>query len=466
LTEFEQPERHHTMTDIPRSERFLTDAIDTLQPPSLAAAIIHDGTLQTVIEHGDATPVRRFRLGTLTHALTALTLDTLSLDWDAPAEHHLTSFRLDSPGTPTLRQLASHTAGLGTARTLVALFRHDAILPADKPLPPLAAHYNGVLKAIVPPGEKWCFSHDGYAVLGQVIADATGQPLTTGIQARLADPLGLDTLTLTPPPDAPPGHNKRGQPVKPYHTPLTGALAAWGSLDDLIALSGALLGGEYDHLLEPVYQLDPRLPGMACAFRVQTVAGRRFIWLNSEVPGYSAALWLAPASGTAVILLANKATDGVLGTVAEKLIYGLTDTEIPPAPATVPPAHLLAGYYAPSPGLLTNLDLWSAYGGGVSVRRRRSVWVISGQIDPSTTRQLHATQDPLAFRYRSNRGEPLVVFHPGAEGETIQRLSIGLYDLHRRPFTHSLGARLILFVFFALAVFIVLVFVIVSGSGA
>ena len=451
------------MTHTDRTENLLDRFVETVNPPGMAAAVIHRGELVTVYEYGYAdldaqtpiTPATRFRLGMVTQAFTAAAVLKSGIDRHAPIDAALPTLTLQTPDAPiTPHQLLTHSAGLGGVRSVRALLRPDDRLPMDDSVPDLPTHYDGEIRAQVEPGTKWCFSRDGYAMLGELLARDAATSTEAAIQAAVFDPLGMAQTDFGQP--ATTAYKKNNTPITPYQTVLAGAMGACGSINDLITFVGALLSADARLLTAedralmwtPHVQLDDRLPGMGYGFRVDVMDGHPIAWINSDIEGYSAAMWLAPESQTAVIALMNTRRDGLLAALARKIISGLLDIETTPSTQTlaqVANAADFVGYFAPTPGLLTNLELWAAYGGGISVRQKGGQLRINGQIDPATTRPLYPTDSPLAFRYQSAGGMPLLVFKRGAD-DTVDRLCIGLYELHRTSYWRSLGGRLMLVV--------------------
>ncbi len=447
------------------AEALITAALDRIPAPAQAVALIHQGRLIYVQEAGDATTQSVFRLGTLSHALTAYAAyHVLNKHLHTPINDLLKNLRVDAPdgGTITPHHLLTHTAGLGTARSLWALVRNDTLHKAGTRTPHLATHYNGVLKGQVAPGEKWCFSNDGYAVLGQAIAEVSGQPYPDAMQAHVFTPLKMHNATFNAPTLTGYKHNGR-TPAPPMDAALLPALGVCASLDDLVAFVAAIF--EADVFSTPHFQLDSRLPGMAYGLRAQKINGQRIAWLNGQIPGFSSALCIAPQTQTAAILLANAPTDGALSALARRAVLTLMNADVAPiAPDEAPSAPVTTdfrGYYAPSPGLLTNIEVWGAYGGGLSVRRSKNAWVIRGQMNPAESHPLQATDDAHAFTIGASAHAPLIVFQPGTDGHAA-RLEIGLFALHRRAWHNSLGARLMMAVLVLFLLFGLIVGIMVS----
>jgi D-alanyl-D-alanine carboxypeptidase len=87
----------------------------------------------------------------------------------------------------TIRMLLNHTSGLGDGFLLPAVQEKlatgctpDFLLTAEAKAPPIA-----------PPGAEWNYNNYGYNLLGRVVELATGQDLSTAIEKRIAEPLGL-----------------------------------------------------------------------------------------------------------------------------------------------------------------------------------------------------------------------------------------------------------------------------------
>lgn len=438
-----------------QAETLLQTTFERLNAPSMIGAIIHEGQLQLVLESGDATRASRFRLGTLTQTLTAyailqhLTPDQLH----QPINTWLKAFHVEAPAPITPHHLLTHTSGLGAARSLSALVRNTTVQPTHQPLPDLNTYYQGTLKAQVKAGEKWCYSHDNYAVLGQILADMHDKPYQTVMQDSIFQPLGMTTTYNAPTLD---GYKTDRRTRVEENTPLLASLGACASLDDLIALIGILI--QNPALTTPYYQTHHQLPAMGYSLRTQDIQQTRLAWINGQISGFSGALCLAPQTQTAVILLANIPTESALGSVARQAVMKLLDiTPTPPKPAPLQANISLKGYYAPTAGLLTNIEVWNAYGGGLTIKQRNQAVKIAAQIDPTINRELNPTADPHLYYFTSSQNQPswvAVDFDPTGKAE---RLHIGLFTLHRRPVYQSLGAKLIFVIFLLLALFFMIV---------
>ena len=180
----------------------------------LAAGVVRDGGLCSFHGHGLAdivsgTPVTQdtvFRIGSITKTFTAIAVLQLCeqglVDLDAPAGEYLRAYRLipAKPGhrPPTVRQLLTHTAGLPQLIYPVRVFQPvlGETVPYGQRVPALAEFYRGRLALIAEPGTRHTYSNHGFATLGQIVEDVTGQPLRRCFAERIFGPLGMTGTDL------------------------------------------------------------------------------------------------------------------------------------------------------------------------------------------------------------------------------------------------------------------------------
>src|SRR5690349_14410657 len=174
----------------------------------LAVGIVRDGHPDAFWTRGFAdldarTPVTEdtvFRIGSLTKTFTAVAVLQLAeqgrVDLDAPAEAYLRSFRLvpDDPrwSPPTIRQLLTHTSGVGEVRRPADRLRPvfgEMVRPGRR-VPSLAEYYRRGLRIRAAPGTRWRYTGHGFAVLGRIVEDLTGEPLARYLRERVFAPLG------------------------------------------------------------------------------------------------------------------------------------------------------------------------------------------------------------------------------------------------------------------------------------
>jgi CubicO group peptidase (beta-lactamase class C family) len=171
--------------------------------PGLVYAIVANGRLVHVRALGvqdlefrrPVTADTLFRIASMTKAFTALTVlklrDERKLQLDAPAESYIPDLRgwkyptQDSPRI-RVRDLLNHTAGFVT---------DDPWGDRQTPLPEAAFSrllHEGVSFAH-PPATRMEYSNLGFALLGRIITNVSGQPYADTIGKFLLQPLGMDS---------------------------------------------------------------------------------------------------------------------------------------------------------------------------------------------------------------------------------------------------------------------------------
>lgn len=179
------------------------------QIPGLVAGIVQDGRLAHVTALGLADieaarkvgPDTAFRIASMTKNMTALAIlalrDRGRLALDAPLSEYLPQFASVPPATSdsppvSLRHLLTHTAGFVTDDPW-----GDRVLgmtPAE--LDALIA--SGRLFAR-PPGLAFEYSNLGYALLGRVLTNVSGEPYQSFIGRTILEPLGMGRTTFDAP---------------------------------------------------------------------------------------------------------------------------------------------------------------------------------------------------------------------------------------------------------------------------
>lgn len=171
--------------------------------PGLVYGIVADGKLAYVRGMGvqdlearrPVTPDTLFRIASMTKAFTALTVlklrDDGKLRLDALAESYIPEMKdwtyptQDAPRI-RVRDLLNHSAGLVT---------DDPWGDRQTPLPEPA--FTQLLRGGVPfsnaPGVTMEYSNLGYAMLGRIISNVSGQPYADTISATLMQPLGMSS---------------------------------------------------------------------------------------------------------------------------------------------------------------------------------------------------------------------------------------------------------------------------------
>jgi CubicO group peptidase (beta-lactamase class C family) len=156
--------------------------------------LVHAGHagIADVASQRPVTADTRFRIASMTKAFTALTIHELAVEG---------RIRLDDPVVKHVPELA----GWGDTLTITDLVHHMAGFVTDDPwgdrqTPLPETDFTALLKAGVPftraPGLTHEYSNLGYAILGRIIRNVTGQPFEAEIARRRFQPLGMAATTF------------------------------------------------------------------------------------------------------------------------------------------------------------------------------------------------------------------------------------------------------------------------------
>jgi CubicO group peptidase (beta-lactamase class C family) len=451
----------------------------------LAVAVIRDGDLAWFHGHGLAdvaarTPITEdtaFRIASLTKTFTGIAVMQLweqgLVDLDAPANDYLRSFRL-VPTRPnlspaTVRHLLTHTSGVGYWRRLSDLLQ-PGVGSGDRAgrsgALPLAQYYRRGLPVEVEPGTKWAYSNHGFAALGQIVEDVTGQPLDNYLRKQIFDPLGMEHTDLLRSERVKPylatGYVLRSRGLKPVadrEVPTPGGGGMYATTADIARYLAALLRpAANDHgsvlrpetvatMFRPHFQPDPRVPGMGLAFELGREGDQPTVGKTGILSGFHSAIAMAPEEGIGVIVFSN--TGGLDGRGAPtplapmllRLLLGLAvdpiRIDIAPRPETW---SAICGWYSPPPGPVTNLTVRALMGAGPEVVVQGGHLLLRPLTPiPPMRRGFRLypddPDDPRVFRiYFPEFGMNLrVVFDGGPEEGTATRVLLDVMSFDRRP---------------------------------
>lgn len=471
-------------------ERQLTakvaEVLDRWPSAGTAAGVVRDGSLQWFLGHGVAdiasrTPITQdtvFRIGSVTKTMTAVAVMQLSekrlVDLDAPARDHLRSFELVPAKARfrpvTIRHLLTHTGGIGYLRRWSDVLR-PGLGSGDytrRPVGALADYYRGGLPVVIEPGTRWVYSNHGFAVLGQIVEDVTGQPFDRYLRQHLFEPLGMQHSDLLRSErvaaDLATGYLVRARglkTVKDYDIPTAPGGAVSSTARDVASyLAGLLSAGANNHgavlepetvasLFAPHFQPDARVPGMGLGFELNDEGGHRVAAKSGILSGFLAAITLAPDDGIGVFVLTN--TGGLngqgaaepLATALLRHVLGLPDQAIRTDILARPEVWgELSGWYGMDPGPLANLFDRLVFGAGAEVVvRRGQLWLRPLSAIPTMRHgfPLHPEDehDPYVFRLDladMGLGTFRVAFTPlSDQGRTRHRLEAGFLSMQQRP---------------------------------
>jgi CubicO group peptidase (beta-lactamase class C family) len=315
----------------------------------LAVGVVRDGRLEDFAGHGLAdiasgAPVTEdtvFRIASVTKTFTAIAVLQLwelgLLDLDAPANRYLRAYHLipakASFRPATVRHLLTHTAGIREVLhpwDLLRLRDLGETVPLGRTPPCLAQLYRGGLRVDAEPGTRFAYTNHGFATLGQLVEDVSGQPLDRYLHEHLFEPLGMADTGLARSQRVASrlatGYELRSggaEPVADYEVVTVGGGAAWSTPRDMARYAAALLGGgtgghgailqqeTVAAMFAPHYRPDPRIPGFGLGFFRTDLGGHRAVEHDGILPGFDAQLLLAPDDGVGVIAFANGARRGM-----------------------------------------------------------------------------------------------------------------------------------------------------------
>lgn len=327
-----------------------------------ALGVVRNGSLDFFYGHGLAdiatntavTEDTVFRICSITKVFTAIAVMQLSerglIDLDAPANNYLRAYKL-IPAKPsfrpaTVRHLLTHTAGVPEELRASDLFRPEwgESVKLGQPIPSLADYYGPGLRLYAEPGTSFRYGDHGFATLGQMVEDITGNDLARYFREHIFEPLGMADTDLV--------RSERvksrlataytlgssgAKAVTPREGITRGASNIYSTTRDMARFIAALLGGganDHGSILEPAtlatmfvphYQPDPRLPGMGLGFVRDQAASHLVVGHPGIMPGFNAQLFAAPGDGVGVIGFTNGAHEAViwLGTELGRLLHYL-----------------------------------------------------------------------------------------------------------------------------------------------
>lgn len=270
-----------------------------------------------------ATPQTLYRIGSITKTFTALAILQL---------HEDGKLRLDDRVRDHVRTTAIHARDTGVLDvTIRELLTHSSGLQRDLPgtwwsEPSFPAQFPDDFSATYPPSTEWKYSNVGYALLGEVIAAAGGEPWARHIERRILVPLGMANSEAMPRRDQAglaTGYARPapGEPHLPVPGVDHGAISPAGgmasTIEDMgrylafhLGSGGSVLGAKrLREMHRPQWLLDDWQTAWGFGMRVRRVDGRLRVGHPGTTPGFAAIMEFIPALKLGVAVLTN-ADDG------------------------------------------------------------------------------------------------------------------------------------------------------------
>ncbi len=314
----------------------------------LAVGVVRHDSLEFFAGHGFAdiaskTPISEdtvFRIASITKTLTAIAVMQLCerglIELDEPANSYLGSYSL-VPAKPsfrpaTVRHLLTHTAGVGEELRFTDAFKplFGEIVPEGR-LTSLAEYYRGALPLGAEPGTRFVYTDHGFATLGQIVEDVSGEPFPQYVREHIFEPLGMTHSDLVRSDRVrsrlATGYtlgSRGAKAVAGYEIITVGGGAAYSSPRDMARYLAALMGGganEHGRVLEPAtlatmfepqYRPDPRVPGIGLAFSRFDFGGHPVVEHQGVLPGFNSQIFVAPEDGIGVMVFTNGARQAML----------------------------------------------------------------------------------------------------------------------------------------------------------
>lgn len=328
---------------------------------------------------GEATLGTNFHMASLAKPFTATAIVRLAqegkLSLDDPIVRHLPTFALAGEGFEqiTIEQVLTHTSGiprnipphaLGEAREDDAALAEFVRSLRDYPLE-------------FEPGSRYAYSNVAYSVLGQIVAELSGESFESFMQREILDAAGMGDSTFHKPDPIPPHwawpHERalltERLPDYPYDRRFAPAAALHANVLDMCRWGMLNLNrGEHDgrRILEPAYHdrlLDahfetPWGEQIGLSWFLQHYEGRRTILHTGQDPGFETQIVLYPDDDVAIVVLANY-TESRTARIANAAAEVLFDMEIKPYTIS---ARIPFGRAVHEQGLAAAKPLWQTLG--------------------------------------------------------------------------------------------------------
>jgi CubicO group peptidase (beta-lactamase class C family) len=309
--------------------------------PSIAIAVAKHGAIVHEAAFGFADANRRatvhtpYPLASVTKPFVATAIMMLAerkrVELDQPASPYAGGW-VPATDRYTLRQLLNHTSGLPTYATI----RWSGEPSPSHDLRTMFRRYGF---AAHPPGVVSEYSNIGYGLLGHIIAEQSGQPLSAFLEREVFRPLGLRNTMMLETAVVPPGgarkYDASGKPLPETFNDTPGAGNIYASVHDLVRFGMFHLDDRPSRVLSPAAKetmrsfVDPHALypyydsshyGLGWYFRTMP-NGTRVVWHEGGMPGASSILVLLPdyEIAAAVVINANDRND-VAQSIVNRLI--------------------------------------------------------------------------------------------------------------------------------------------------
>lgn len=318
---------------------------DAFATPGVAAAVLADGALETVVSGHDGTgapitPSTRFRIASMSKSMTAAAIMLLVKDGEVGLDDRVVDFLPEFTMADaryediTLRQLLSHTSGLSLQTN------DEFALPAPRTTSAVVAELTD-RRLVAAPGSRFEYHNTNYSLAARVIEVVSGRSLDDFLRIRLFEPLGMhDSMSL----DAcdqtvdglAPGYSvvlgfSYVMPEMPGRCGGNGGVIS--TLADMVRwlrfnqgeIGSELLGRT---LLDELHVAQPNTPSYALGWERGAPGdgeGREYVSHGGTLATFTGSMAFVPATGTAAVVLTNGV--GSPGELVQNLIADADGTE-------------------------------------------------------------------------------------------------------------------------------------------
>jgi CubicO group peptidase (beta-lactamase class C family) len=378
----------------------------------------------------DATPDTQYRIGSITKTFTAAAVMALVDEGKVGLDDLLGRYVPDAGDRPlTIRRLLSHASGL--QREPVGRVWETFRFPSMEELLATLDQTEQVLG----PGAYFHYSNLAYALLGQVVAEASGTAFEQFVADRLLGPVELDRTGFDRAEPAAVGyyvdpHSGVLRPEAELRR-IDGVSAAgdlWSTTGDLCRWGAWLRDRESMHAVQIMADPTSWLLAWGLGLILYRRSDRIFYGHDGAMPGHLASLVCSRDEDVQACVLTNSSTGSA---AVMELALKLAETAIEQSPR-VP--ELWRGHEPPPPEIEELLGIWWSEGDQIVLSWRDGHLEARNPTSPARVKpSVFAAEADDLYRVVSGRerGERLEVVRD--ESGAVTRLYLATYPLTRQP---------------------------------